>query len=389
MIRRLSVVLAVLVAGAGLMSCGFTGGRDGAESGYRLTAYFDRGVSLYRGGDVRVLGLPAGEIASVEVEGRRVKVEMRMKGDVPVPPDVQATIVPLSLIGERYVQLSPVWTSGSPRAEDGAVIPLERTSVPVEPDEALAALKDFLDALDPSATGRLVKNLADTLEGNGADLNRALEGVAELTSTLAEKDQELASIVDSFDDFSATLVTREQQLGRALDGFAITAAVLADERRDIERLVKGLAQVSVAGLDLVSEHRVRLDRDLQVLTRTLQSVDANLGAVRDLLSAAPITVAGEDLDGKNEGLAAAHDPVYHRIDLRNTTSPVVADLLEAIGLTPGICLPAGVACPPGVPAPPGLPIPAVAPAAPADDRPDSGLSGWLRSAGRSLARVVS
>ena len=85
------------------------------------------------------------------------------------------------------------------------MIPLERTSIPVEPDEALAALKRFLDSLDPGATGRLVTNLADDLEGNGQKLNTALGGLADLTSTLADKDDELVRIIDHFDDFTATL----------------------------------------------------------------------------------------------------------------------------------------------------------------------------------------
>ena len=36
-------------------------------------------------------------------------------------------------------------------------------AAPVEPDEALAALKRLLDSLDPDATGRLVKNLAEDI----------------------------------------------------------------------------------------------------------------------------------------------------------------------------------------------------------------------------------
>ena len=358
--RSVSLTLTVVLVSALLGACS----RGGPE-GYRLTAYFARGISLYAGSDVRVLGLPAGEIESVSIDGTRVKVEMTVDADIPIPADVQATIVPLSLIGERYIQLVPAWTEGMPRAPRGAVIPLERTSIPVEPDEALAALKRFLDSLDPGATGRLVTNLADDLEGNGGRLNTALGGLADLTSTLADKDDELIRIIDHFDDFTATLVTREQQLGKVLDSFATTAAILAEERGQIERLVRSLAQLSVDGLDLVSEHRVKLQHDLDVLTRLLLSVQANMDSVRQLLDAAPLMVAGEDLDGKNEGLNAAYDPVHHRIDLRNATSPLLSDLFRAIGLPSlAVCVPVGVVCPPGsspLPAVPGPGLPATAP----------------------------
>lgn len=353
--RRATALVLGVVLVALLPAC--TRGGDG----YALTAYFERGISLYEGGDVRVLGLPAGEITRVEAEPNRVRVDMRIQSDVPVPRDVNAAIVPLSLIGERYIQLFPAWTTGTARVSDGDIIPLERTTIPVEPDEALAALKEFLDTLDPNATGRLVTNLADDLEGNGAALNSALKGLSDLTVTLAEKDDELAALVDNFDNFTATLVTREQQLARVLDGFATVANVLAEERRDIERLVTALARLSTDGLDLVSEHRARLQNDLAVLARTLDSVRTNIDVVRDLLAAAPTMVAGDDLDGRNEGLNAAYDPEFHRIDLRTSLAPVLSDLLGVVGIEGReVCVPVDVVCPDGaVPLPdvPPLPVP--------------------------------
>ncbi|HEX2849435.1 MAG TPA: MCE family protein [Acidimicrobiales bacterium] len=348
--RPVALLVALVLGCAPLGACGRGGGT------YRMTAYFDRAVSLYAGSDVRVLGLPAGKITSVRADGTKVRVDMAIRTDVPVPADAKAMIVPLSLIGERYVQLFPAWTDGTPKAKPGMVIPLDRTGIPVEPDEALAALKRFLDALDPNATGRLVKNLADDMKGNGKALNDAISGLSQLSQTFAEKDQQLASIVDHFDRFTATMATREQQLGKVLDGFATTAQVLAQERQDIEKLISSLASLSTNALDLVSEHRAKLQKDLDVLTQTLQAVIANLDSVRELLDAAPLQVAGANLDGKGSGLINAYDPYYHRIDLRDALSPVVSDLLATIGVN-GIvaCVPVGTVCPPGGVALPALP----------------------------------
>ena len=73
--------------------------------------------------------------------------------------------------------------------------------------------------------------------------------------------------------------TREAALGKVLDGFANTTALLADERQAIQDLVKNLASLSTTGLDLTSEHAAKLDHDLTVLTRTLQSAKQNIGSV--------------------------------------------------------------------------------------------------------------
>jgi phospholipid/cholesterol/gamma-HCH transport system substrate-binding protein len=385
--RRVWVATAVAVMFTGLAGCGGSGG----SSGYLLTAYFDKAISLYPQSSVKVLGLPAGRVTSVKVEGNRVRVRLRMNNDVPVPADVHATIVPLSLIGERYVQLFPAWTHGTRRAPAGGVIPIERTSIPVEPDEALAAVKHLLDTLDPHATGRLVKNLGDDLRGTGPDLNGALKGLGDITAALADKDQQLVAIVDHFDKFTATLRTREVALGKVMDGFAQTTGLLADERRAIEGLIKNLASVASTGLDLTSEHAAKLDRDLTVLTRTLQSANTNIDGVRNLLDALPLLVAGPDLDG-TRGLAGAWDPDFHHIDLRNSVSPTVAQLFQVLGLPANVvCTPVDVNC--------VLPTAATTATTAATSTADARTagseagagtnSGFLHKLARSLAEVFS
>jgi virulence factor Mce-like protein len=336
-----SVVVALGLAA--LPACSLGGG---GTNGYELTAYFDKAVSLYEQSDVKILGLKAGTVDEIAVEGTNVRVRMTIDAAQPLPADVKATIVPFSLIGERYVQLFPAWTPGQDKAPAGTVIPVERTTIPTEPDEALAALKKFLDALDPNATGRLVTNLADDLRGNGQGVNVALRGLADLTSTLAAKDAELVGIIENFDRFAATLRTRERQLGRVMDQFSSATSLLAEERQNVAKLVDSLARLSADGLVLVTEHGGRLDQDLTTLTRVLQSVRANLNAVTTLLDAGPTLVAGEDFQGTEDGLIAAWDPVFHHLDLRNAAGPTVAQVLTSIGFGPvsSVCVEIDVDC---------------------------------------------
>ena len=232
------------VAALGLLTLPACSLLPGGAGSYELTAYFPRAVALYESAQVKVLGLPAGTVTDVEVEGNQVRVTMAIDDNIPVPKDVVAQLVPQSLIGERYVQLHPAWTQGDPRAEDGYEITMDHTIVPVEPDEALAALKEFLDTLDPDGLGRLIENAADSLDGNGAKLNSALGNLSQLVNTFAEKDDTLVRIVDNFDRFTQTLVTREAQLGQVLDAFAAATQVLADERAGLEALLDALAQLS-------------------------------------------------------------------------------------------------------------------------------------------------
>lgn len=321
-----------------LLLAGSCSALPGGGGGYQVTVYFPRAVSVFESSQVKVLGLPAGTVSSVEVVDDQVKIVLTIDDGVPVPADATAAIVPQSLIGERYVQLFPAWTEGDERMEDGAVIPLERSTVPVEPDEALKALKEFLDTLDPEGAGRLVENAADALEGNGEKLGEAITGLADLQTTLASEDDTLVRIVDQLDDFAATLVEREGELGEAMEMFAEVTGALAAERRSIEQLVEGLATTSTAGLDLVSKNSTQLRTDLARLTKVVRTVEANLGAVDQLLSTS---------DDFPSNLNNAYNAEHRRIDLRTSFSPVATEGLDTVpGLPPAICLPIDVQCDP-------------------------------------------
>lgn len=337
MSRRLTALAVALVGGLVASGCALIGGGDT----YEVVARFPRAVSLYEQGAVQVLGLPAGEVTDVEIDGDEVAVTMAIDTDVPLPDDVRAAIVPQSLIGERRIQLFPPYQEGDATVSDGHVIPIEDNVVPVEPDEALAALKEFLDSLDPEGVGRLIDNAATTLDGQGENLGGALDELSDLVGNIEENDDAIISIAERFDDFTSTLLTRESQLAQALDDFAVVAQVLAEERGEIERLIQGLASLSEGGLDLVSEHAVRLRTDIAIVTRLVGSVDSNLAGVQNLLDAGPAIFAGFT-DAFNEDLQA--------LDLRNSFTPLVAQalqpLFDAVGI-PLPCLPVDVVCPGG------------------------------------------
>ena len=107
------LVIAALVVAA-LVTFVFNGGHTKS-----LTAEFPRAVSLYEGSDVRVLGVPVGKVDSVTPSGTNVVVTMHYDADVQIPADAKAVIISPSIVGDRFVQLTPAYTGG-PALADGA-----------------------------------------------------------------------------------------------------------------------------------------------------------------------------------------------------------------------------------------------------------------------------
>ena len=77
-----------------------------------VTAHFPRAVSVYEGTEVRILGVPVGEVTAVIPEGNSVRVEMEYDAQYDVPADAKAVIVTPTLVADRFVQLTPVYEGG-------------------------------------------------------------------------------------------------------------------------------------------------------------------------------------------------------------------------------------------------------------------------------------
>jgi virulence factor Mce-like protein len=330
--RRLSPLLLVVALVAG--GCSAFGGDDGGPEATHLTVWFERAVSLYPESRVKVMGLDAGRILEVEPEGDRVRVELEVDGDVPIPADVNAAIVPQSLIGERNVVLQPAWQPGDERIEDGTTIPVERTSIPAEPDEALQAFTDLARDLDPDEVARLVSESAEALGGRGDLMNRALEQAGDLSQLMAREDDSLVEVAADLDELASTLGTRDQQLGRVLDGFARATGVLADERQEIESLVHGLGDLAESGNELIAAHEDHLPEDLAQLSRAGRAARANVDALAILV---------ESLAANSRGVIGAHNEelgvLVQRINLTPLTAEVLRPLFDALGIELQSCIP--------------------------------------------------
>src|SRR5689334_8989922 len=122
--RSLTIAVVLLLALAVLLVV-----RSGGNGERTLTATFPRTTSLYAGARVKVLGVAVGKVDSIKVKGTSVEVRMSYDKNVDLPLDVHALIVPPSIVGDRFIQLAPVYTDGAVLPDD-ARLGLDRTGVP-------------------------------------------------------------------------------------------------------------------------------------------------------------------------------------------------------------------------------------------------------------------
>ncbi|QYC40834.1 mce related protein [Nonomuraea coxensis DSM 45129] len=332
--RRLTAVLtmwALLASG-----CSVVGARP-----YRLTAIFSAAPALYEEARVKVMGLDAGYVESIRVDGGRVRVSLLVDRDVPLPADVRAVVAPQNTLGERNVVLYPPWKPGDRRIAAGTTIPLERTELPVEIDDALDAFTKLTDALDPGKLGETAGDLAGSLRGRGKTINNAIADTAELTGTLAKQDQQLIDLAKGLNRIATTLNERESQVTGAIDSFSEASAILAEERRRLRGFIGGMADFVRRGDVLIEQYSTRLPRAAGTLAELVLTMRANSESV-----ARAVKGAADFADVLVESWDRKHHVLKIRVVLNALTRAWLQPLFDALKLGPVPCLPGGLSnCP--------------------------------------------
>lgn len=289
--------IVVLVAVALALVAGVLAWSRSHETADRtLVATFPRTTSLYAGAPVKVLGVKVGEVTSIEVVGTAVEVTMTYDGDVNLPPDVTAAIVPPSIVGDRFVQLAPAWADGEVLA-DGAHVAQERTAVPIELDETFRQLDDLATALGPTgadkdgALSRLTRAGAAALDGNGRRLNRTLRQLSSALGTLAAVDEDAQDVVAQAGALTRTLAANDRQIRRLVLGLAEVSAQLAAQRDDLTRSVEGLSRALATVRSFTRENRENITSSIDGLTVVAETLDDHLADLTDLLDLVPVGFA--------------------------------------------------------------------------------------------------
>src|SRR5947209_13950280 len=180
------VLVALIVAGTGLVV------RDVFFGPRTVTAYFTSATAIYPSDEVRVSGVKVGTIESIEPQGTKAKMTLHVDHDVPIPADAKAVIVTQNLVAARYVELTPSYRTSGPTMADGAVIPVERSAVPVEWDEVKSQLMRLATDLGPNAKvstpsiSRFIDSAANALQGDtGEKLRQTLTQLSGVARTIA------------------------------------------------------------------------------------------------------------------------------------------------------------------------------------------------------------
>lgn len=257
-----------------------------------VTAEFPQTLALYPGDKVQIMGVRVGSIDTIQPskDGDKMLVTFTYDSKYKVPANVTASVLNPSLVASRTIQLAPPYTGG-PVLQDNALIPLERTQVPVEYDQLRDSINRILTDLGPTKEqpsgpfGEVISSFSDGLAGKGAEINKTLNGLSEALSTLNEGRGDFFGVIKSLALFVNALYKNDQQFVELNDNLAQFTNSFTNTDREVSTALNDLNQ-------LLSTTRSFLDENSAVLTKDVN----NLAEVTNAI------LQPEPLDGLETGL---------------------------------------------------------------------------------------
>ena len=263
----------------------------GIDRPYPIAAMFSNAFGVLPNAEVTYLGVEYGRINKVErVEGG-VRVEMEIKRDHVIPEGSTANIYRKSAIGEQYVDFSPPpdYEGGGPFYKKGTVLPLERTTVPLEFSELLRSASELISAVPPEAVSTLLREASVGLQGRTDSLRELTQSGDRLAATLAERTETLDRLATNNTRLTHVVTEHRGSLGQAVTDLRQVADSLKNARGDVSVLLARGSQLLGQTADLVAKHKGNLDCDLKTLERVIDETTTpyRLNGLRALLEFGP------------------------------------------------------------------------------------------------------
>lgn len=261
-----------------------------------ITAYFTTATAIYPGDEVRIAGVKVGSIDAINPAGTQAEMVLHVDHGIRVPADAKAVIVAQNLVSARYVQLTPAFESG-PALDDGAVIPVERTAVPVEWNEVKEQLTRLATELGPQngmstgSVGRFIDSAANALDGNGDKLRETLAQLSGVGRILADGSGDIAATISNLQTFVTALRDSNEQIVQFQNGFATLTSVVNDSRSDLDAALTNLSEVIGETTRFIEGTRDKTAEQIQRLANVTQTLADNRMALENVLHIAPHSIA--------------------------------------------------------------------------------------------------
>jgi phospholipid/cholesterol/gamma-HCH transport system substrate-binding protein len=238
LIRRAAGIAFLLVIGL-LMTLAVQVYQEKFTDAVLVTLRTDRiGNQLNDSSQVKARGVVVGDVRDVRSAGEGAEISLALDPSTVdrIPKDVSALLIPKTLFGERYVQLSIPDRSTAPPIAEGDVIVQDHSANAIELERVFDDLLPVLQAVQPQKLATTLTAISTALQGRGERIGETLATAANYLTefnpnlpTLTENVRDLAEVSQLYGDIAPDILD-------SLTDSTVTLNTVADKRVELQAL---------------------------------------------------------------------------------------------------------------------------------------------------------
>ena len=239
----------------------------GGGGGYTVHAYIKDATGLANHSRVTIAGIPVGSIDKISLENGRARVDVKVRGDLPLFDNATAGKKAASLLGESVIVLTP-GTEDHTRLKDGDEIHVIVDQATT--DDIIAEVKDIADSIKLVAQ-QLAKSIGS--DKGGRNIEDILQNLADATDAMNKTIRENRELLNiTLKNVASITTNADPQVARILENVRVVT-------EDIKQLMAAAGPGTNGQSGEMRETLERLNRASKSLESALGHADNIAGRI--------------------------------------------------------------------------------------------------------------
>ncbi|MCC8926917.1 MCE family protein [Rhodococcus sp. I2R] len=283
---------------------------------YTIDVELADGAGLYPNANVTYRGRTVGRVVSLAKTDSGARATLSLESSPRISLDTEVEVRSVSAIGEQYVNLLPSTTVG-PYLEDGAIVPVERTSLTDEVGPTLDQLEQTLASIDPDRLRTVLDESFDALDGAGGEMRALIDSTSTITESAAHARVPMSTLVDELGPLLQTQVASAGAIAQWSRSMAEFSAQLHASDPQIRSVMERGVPFSLEATELFRDLRPTLPMLLAHLTSVEQALAVYNPSIEQILVLYPPLIAAT----QSAGLPNSDNPAQNTFFANQLNDP--------------------------------------------------------------------
>ena len=278
---KVGIFTAAMLLVAAMLVVVFGEFRFASENTYHAT--FKEASRLKAGQDVRIAGVPVGNVKGLELKpDYTVDVTFDVNKRYQLYTSTRAVVRYENLVGDRYLEITS-WPGDLKKLPPGGTIPEQNTQPALDLDALLGGLRPVLKGLDGAKINEVSNAVVELLQGQGGALSNLLATTGAFTQNLAARDQLIGDVINNLNTVLATVDEKGAQFDASVDQLQKLITGLAEGRDPIAGAIGPLSSAENDLTDMLQQSRRPLQGVIENARPLAQRLDERKADVNKVI----------------------------------------------------------------------------------------------------------